>query len=125
MLLLDRPLQLGSPVDSQDGTFYLDRIRLRDLSGWPPRLAAPRGDLGPPLLDCRLIAARFKRANASGQEGLEFDLVYQGTVYSAWLLGCPLPLLIGALKTLNAPGVFGNRLVDVQEMRLIGEGKGS
>jgi hypothetical protein len=122
ILLLDRPFQLGSKVDGAD-EFYLDRVRLRELPGWPPKLAAPPGDSHPSLWECRLIAARFKRANATEPEGVEFELAHQGVVYRGLLVGAPLALLSCALKTLNEPGVFGNRMIDVQEMRLVGEGK--
>jgi hypothetical protein len=122
VLLLDRPYRLGGKLET-DGAFVLERLCLRDLPGWPPRLAAPGGDTAPMLVECRLIAARFKRANASGQEGLEFELSHQGMIFTAWLVGCPLPLLYCALKTLNDPGVFGNRMGDVQDIRLVGDGK--
>jgi hypothetical protein len=105
--------------------FYLDRIRVRELPGWPPRISAPPGASHPSLWECRLIAARFKRASASEPEGIEFEFAHQGVVYQGLLSRCPLPLLSCALKTMNEPGVFGNRMVDVQEMRLVGDAKSS
>lgn len=124
VLLLDKPFRLGDKVDGTDGAFHLLRVRLRDLPGWPPRLAAPGGAKPPPLAECRLVAARVKGTYLAGQGGLECELAHEGKVFTAWLVGCPLPLMMCTLKTFNEPGVFGSLVGDLQDVRLVGDSKG-
>jgi hypothetical protein len=118
VILLDRPYQLGLRVEGEESeTFYLNRIRVRELTGWPPHVA---GGGTRSLIDSKLAGVRFRRADATGSEGIELDLDDRGALYSARMSGTPLPLLESALATLRQPGVLGTRLIDVQELRLIG-----
>jgi hypothetical protein len=122
VLLLDRPFQLGLKAENVEvDSFYLGRIRLRELPGWPPRIL-PASEVRklPPLIDLKLKASRFKRAGSDGQEGIEFDLDHAGGVYKAWQIGGPLQLLRCELATLAQKGVAGSKLIDIQEMRLVG-----
>jgi hypothetical protein len=122
VLLLDKPLQLKEKAyGSSANAFYLRRIPLRDLPGWPPILAP--GGLQkeiPPAIDCRLKGVRFIRGQGAGQEGMEFTLEYRGETFRAWMVGCPLPLLKSVQKTLVQEGTAGKNLLDLQELRLVG-----
>jgi hypothetical protein len=122
ILLLDKPLQLGEEVKGADiPEYYLRRIRVCDLPGWPPMFALSGDRLHyPPLKECRLVGARFERGNGPGKEGVEISLENKGETFTAWHLGCPVPLLKCVEATLNQDGAAGKKLGDLQEMRLIG-----
>ena len=118
VILLDRPYQLSLRAEGEESeSFYLHRIRVRELTGWPPHIA---GGGMRSLIDSKLAGVRFRRADATGPVGLELDLDDRGEFYLARMAGTPLPLLESALATLRQPGVIGTRLIDVQELRLIG-----
>lgn len=122
ILLLDKPLQLGEQVKGADiPEYYLRRIRISELPGWPPIFALASDRLHyPPLRECRLVSARFERGDARGKEGVELSLEHEGGTFKAWHLGCPVPLLKCVEATLNQEGAAGRKLGDLQEMRLIG-----
>jgi hypothetical protein len=121
VLLLDVPLQLKEKAYESDiNEYFLRRIHLRDLPGWPP-IIAPIGTRKriPGVAECRFRSARFKRGNGAGQEGVEFDFEYDGEHHKAWMTGCPLPLLHCVEATLDQKSVVGKKLSDLQEMRLL------
>jgi len=121
ILLLDRPLKLGERIQSSrfDG-HYLRSVRLHELPGWPPKMASSaNGRALPALMDCALRDATFSSGNGHGQEALELRLDHEGKIYRAWQVGCPLELLKCAEATLNQAGVFGRKLADIQDIRLI------
>jgi hypothetical protein len=122
ILLLDRPLKLGTPVFGSDITeCFLQRIRVRDLPGWPPELppGAEQPEI-PALTECRLAAARLRRGKGVGQAGIEYEIDCQGTIYKAWQVGCPVPLLECLEATLQQEGTIGSRLGVLEETLLIG-----
>ena len=75
----------------------------------------------PALMDCSLREATLSQANGQGQEALERRLYHGGKTYRAWQVGCPLSLLKCAEATLDQEGVLGQKLVDLQDIRPIGE----
>jgi hypothetical protein len=119
VLFLDKPLKLGERVGESDLTeYYLRRIPLHELPGWPPRVAA--GALGtPPFLESTLKSAAMVRGSTSSQDGVLLTLSFKGTTFTAWLVGCPTPLLECAEATLNQKGCIGKRLSDLQDLRLV------
>lgn len=120
VLLLDKPLQLKEKAyEDEINEFYLRRIPLRDVPGWPPILA-PRGHgFMPPVMDCRLQSSRLRDGNAPGQEGMEFHLERDGDIFRAWMVGCPGPLLKCVQATLDQEGTVGKNLLDLQDLRLV------
>lgn len=123
VLLLDKPFQLGSKVKRPDVTaYYMTRIHLRDLPGWPPAIA--RGEDQPKFpgaLRCALRSARFIAEGPDGRECVEYELECGGQVFKAWQIGDPVPLLKSVEATLNQEGTVGKKLGDLQNMRLVGE----
>jgi hypothetical protein len=122
VLLLDKPLQLGEAVkDSDIPEYYLRRIRICELPGWPPIFELMGTEaVFPNPLDCRVTAARFEKGGRSGQEGIELTLDHETGTFKAWHLRCPAPLLRCVEATLKQDGAVGKKLRDLQEMRLIG-----
>lgn len=120
ILLLDRPMKLGEKVaDSEVTEYTLRRIRLIELPGWPPRVAA--GATGtPPFLECRLKSVALVPGSTRSQDGLLLTLEFEGAAHNAWLVGCPTPLLEAVKATLNQKGCAGLRMYDLQDMRLVG-----
>lgn len=115
-LLLDKPFKLGTAFHEGSVVMhYLTRIRIRDMVGWPPRIAS-EGDQPwfPGALACCL------RSVANKGDHLEFELECRQGVFKAWQRGCPPPLLRCAEATLKQEGVLGRKLSEIQEMRLIG-----
>jgi hypothetical protein len=115
-LLLDKPFQLGSRVkEPGESSYFLLRIRLRDLEGWPPRVA-PQGlqPRFPGALRCTLTNTTLKG------DRVEFEIECIGGRFRAWLVDCPPPLLRCVQATLSQDGTRGKKLHDLQEMRLIG-----
>src|SRR5688572_30819748 len=103
VLLLDKPLQLKEKAyESEINEYFLRRIHVRELPGWPP-IIAPLGERkrNPPLAECRLKGARVKANGHPGEEGMEFDLECEGIVRRALMVGCPLPLLYCVEATLE------------------------
>jgi hypothetical protein len=120
VLLLDKPLRLGTKIPgSEISEFYLQRIRLRDVPGWPPDVVPREGRAEtPPLIDFKLKSVRLTEGPAEGT--IEMVLDYLGEAYRARLSGCPLNILKCVMSTLSQAGVTGQRLADLQDMRLIG-----
>jgi len=115
-LLLDKPFRLGPRVKEPGETaYFLTKIHLRDLVGWPPRVAAsgiqPRF---PGALRCSLKSVTFK------SDRVEFELECAGGSFRAWQMECPTRLLRCVEATLNQDGTKGKKLADLQELRLIG-----
>ena len=120
VLLLDKPLRLGTRIPGSDiNEFYLQRIRLREVPGWPPTvvLREDRAE-APPLIDFKLKSARV--TESGGSSSIELLLDFQGETYRARIDQCPVPLLKCVFSTLTQSGVTGKRLADLQDMRLIG-----
>lgn len=122
VLLLDKPFYLGPSVrDSEGGGYYLTRIRLRDLPGWPPRIAPEnRQPRFPGALRCSLKSASYRPEHGETPESVEFELQCGGQLFKAWYVGCPTPMLKSVAATLRQDGAQGQKLADLQEMRLIG-----
>lgn len=121
ILLLDRPLKLGTPILGSDiSEFFLQRIRVRELPGWPPALP-PEAEkpVIPVWTECKLSAARLRRGKGVGQAGIEYEFDYQGTGYKALQVGCPVPLLECLETTLQQEGTIGSKLGVLQETPLI------
>jgi hypothetical protein len=124
-LLLDKPFQLGARIKEPGGSaFFLLRIRLRDLEGWPPRISRDASQPRfPGALRCALKSVRYLKdghEDGEGNPSVEFELVCQGDVYKAWQTECPSPLLQSVAATLRQDGTIGQKLSELQEMRLIG-----
>ena len=116
IVLLDKPYKVGPRVKEADETcHFLLKIHLRDLVGWPPRVAAsttqPRF---PGALRCTLKSVLFK------SDRVEFELDCVGGVFRAWQVDCPPKLLRCVEATLKQDGTLGKKLQDLQELRLIG-----
>jgi hypothetical protein len=123
ILLLDKPFQLGPRIKSpRVSAFYMTRVHLRDLPGWPPGLARGIGQPRfPGALRCALKSARFLAEGPDGRDCVEYELERSGQVFKAWQMGDPVPLLRSVEATLNQDGTVGKKLADLQDMRLIGE----
>lgn len=121
VLLLDLPLWVAEKVVGFNA-YYLRCIRLVDLPGWPPSIS-PMGERTrfAGLKGCRLKSARFIMGSTTGQEKLEITLEYQGETLKAWHVGCPASLLKCAEATLNQASALGQKVADLQGMRLVGE----
>ena len=121
VLLLDKPLRVdGKDPESVMNEFFLSRIRLNELPGWPPQLASTtQANLIPPLLDCTLLRASCLAGAGSDPGGLLYSLEHRGMRLQAWQGECPPELLRCAEATLNQPDIRGMKLQDVQFVRLI------
>jgi hypothetical protein len=121
VILLDKPFLLGPAVRDSAGGYYLIRIRLRDLPGWPPRIAPEnRQPRFPGALRCSLRSAVYKPEHGDVAESVEFEIECRDSVYKVWHVGCPAPLLRCVAATLKLDGARGKKLSDLQEMRLVG-----
>lgn len=122
VLLLDKPLKLGEKLRNSDtDEFRLRRIRLHELPGWPPKMASSaKARSLPALMDCRLADATFSKSAGPGQEAVELLLEHIGRNYRAWHVGCPVPLLKCVEATLIQEEVVGRKMVDIQDVTLIG-----
>lgn len=120
VVLLDVPLRLGDRVPGSEFIeYYMDRIRLRDLAGWPPQLP-PRTP--PPenfVTDARLRSARFKGRQGAALPCVEFELIYNQQPCRAAVIGPPVLLLKSLEATLKQEGAVGRSLSDLQEIRLV------
>jgi hypothetical protein len=122
ILLLDKPFQLGGRIKSVGAAaFYLLRVHLRDLPGWPPAAACGEGQpTFPGALRCGLKSAIYKADGPDGTECVAYELECGGQVFRAWQAGCAGPLLQCVEATLAQDGLVGKKLADLQDMRLIG-----
>lgn len=122
VLLFDVPLKLGERIqDSGPVEFDLRPVRLNELPGWPPKMASMANVRSiPALMECKLRSAAYSQGDGPGQEALELRLEFGGKKFIAWQVGCPSPLLKCAEATLNREGVVGKKLVEVQDVNLIG-----
>ena len=120
VLLLDKPMELSDPAPSEGedepAEFFLRKVPLRDLPGWPPKMAGPI-----PELECLLREVILTPGAAPIQDALVLILEWQGRRFPARFDGCPPDLLRCAGATLRQEGAVGRRLLDLQSMRLIGE----
>jgi hypothetical protein len=121
VLLLDKPLRLAEKdPESEMNDFFLVRLRLNELPGWPPQLASTtHAHLIPPLLECKLLRASCLAGAGSDPGGLLYSLEHRGMRMQAWQGECPPELLRCAEATLNQPDIRGMKLQDVQHVRII------
>jgi hypothetical protein len=122
VLMLDIPLQLGERIQGPErAEFRLRRIRLHEVPGWPPRMTSSAHVKSlPSLMECTLRAASFSSAGGAGQEAVEFVVEHGRKTHRAWLVGCPVPLLLSVEATVEREGLAGRKLEDVQDWRLVG-----
>jgi|SRR5687767_12890737 len=122
ILLLDKPLLVGPLLKGGEIEEHpLYRVRLRDLPGWPPR-PPPRASwpAGFELPLSRMKSVGFKRRQSAALPRVEFELEHLGRETKALLVGPPTLLLKCVEATLTQEGALGRRLIDLEEMRLVG-----
>jgi hypothetical protein len=120
VILLDVPLRLGDRVPgSEIIEYYLDRIRLRDLAGWPPQLPSRTTPPENFVTDARLTSARFKARQGAALPCVEFELKHHLEPCKAMVTGPPVLLLKCLEATLKQEGTAGRSLSDLQEIRLV------
>ena len=122
VMLLDKPLTLDAKVpDSERGEYYLRRISLQELPGWPPKLASTVwANEAPSLPECTLKKAAYLSGGGPGQGGVLLSLEHRGRKFQAWHVDCPAELLLCEQETLQQQGIPGRKLAELQEIRLIG-----
>jgi hypothetical protein len=114
VLLLDRPYHMSGPTaESGALNFYLLRIRIRDLQGWPPRT-------GPLSICPNPLKCSLRDVELTAHDALEYHLEWKGGTYKAWQEENPLPLLRCVVATLRQEGSLGRKLLELQDMRLVG-----
>ena len=120
VLLLDKPMRVGERIPATEPEeYWLHRIHLGDLPGWPPRIAPIGEVLGLDFKDFTVASARLDRTKGLGQEGVELALHHGRYKLKAWLTGLPPVLLQCVEATLAKEECEGARLRDLDSVRLV------
>lgn len=120
VILLDWPFRIAEKYVGV-AAYSLRRITIAELPGWKEAISfLEDGVRNAGLRDCRLLGAKLGKRVSTGLEGVELVLTAHGESFKCWHLGCPAALLKCEAATLNQDGAMGKKLMDLQNMRLVG-----